>query len=284
MKSLIKKQILLTGVFCALVFVVKAQSTPIHPYEGATHNYVVNGLTSGTNFLFYVSAHENGSEVLDDGAVFEFDFLDSHEGVVPEGESTASLPVLWNNGASQYIYYLWIELSNPGGCATRRGLKILPQPNRFDLLSENIPVDNTESCPAISKADGFNPMADEYSAGTSTVKFKVRREGGNRAWSFEPIALVEPDWNVDVAVVSIVAVNAGVIDADESNIYTVLATDDEVIVTVAVRNFEGTEQIVSMKVKNQQEENTMLSDSNHENDNVQHHITVMPVIMELEEI
>jgi hypothetical protein len=282
--TLLKKKIVFIGMFCVLAIWVGAQSTPTHPYEGATHTYVLNGLTPGVEYDFFITSNADGNRVLDPELVNEFDFLTRSNGKVELNESTAQLSLKWHYGASYRTYYLWVTLMPPSGCSISRSLEILPQPNRFDLLSENIPVDNSESCPAISKADGFNPMADEYSAGTSMVKFKVRCEGGNRAWSFEPEVIVEPDWNVDVAVVNIVAVNAGVIDADEANIYTVPATDDEVIVTVAVRNYEGTEQIVSMKVKNQQEENTLLGDSNHENDNVQHRITVMPVIMELEEI
>jgi hypothetical protein len=281
---LLKKKIVFIGTFCALAIWAGAQSTPTHPYEGATHTYVLNGLTPGVEYDFFMTSHVDGIGVLDPNMVNEFDFLTCPNGKVGAGESTAKLPVKWRYGASFRAYYLWVTLTPPTGCSTSRRLEILPQPNAFDLLSENIPVDNTESCPSIAKADGFNPLADEYSAGTSTVKFKVRREGGNRAWSFDPKVFIEPTWNADVAIVHIVAVNAGIIESNESNIYTVPATDDEVIVTVAVRNYEGIEQIVTLAVKNQQEENTRLGDSNYENDHIQHRITVMPVIMELEEI
>lgn len=284
MMTHIKEILLIALGFGAFSANVKAQSTPMNPYEGATHTYVVNGLTPGTEYMFYVSSNEDGSAVLDDGSAFEFDFLSTSQGIVPADQNTVSLPIIWNNGASQHMYYLWISLSNPGGCSVKRGLKIVPQPNMFDLLSENIPFDKTESCPAISDADGFVAMSDHYNAGTTTLQFKVRREGGNRGWSFEPFVTINPEWNLDVAIVSVTAANAGVLTANASNTFTVPATENEVIVSVAVRNYEGTEQIVTLEVRNQREEQTSLGDVNRENDKVTHRITVMPIISDLEEL
>lgn len=280
----LKALYVLVILLCVISFEGMAQSSPAHPYEGATHTYVVNGLTPGTDYFFYVSANEDGSGVLDDGSTFEFDFLSNAYGNVETGQNTASLPVAWNNGAAEHAYYLWIELTNPGGCSTKRGLKILPQANMFDLLSENLPVDHTESCPAISEADGFNPLASDYEAGTTTLKFKVRREGGNRGWMFEPIVKIDPSWNLDISVLSVVSATVGELEANASNVYTVPATDDEVIVNVAVRNYEGTEQVVTLEVVNQQEEQTNLNDSNPLNDKIEHRLLVMPVVSDLEEI
>jgi len=280
----VKTIFVLVIILCAVVINTMAQSSLTHPYEGATHTYVVNGLTPGTEYMFYVSSNEDGSAVLDDGSAFEFDFLSTSQGIVPADQNTVSLPIIWNNGASQHVYYLWISLSNPGGCSVKRGLKIVPQPNMFDLLSENIPFDKTESCPAISDADGFVAMSDQYNAGTTTLQFKVRRAGGNKGWSFEPVVTINPEWNLDVAIVSVNAANAGAITANASNIFTVPATDNEVIVSVAVRNYEGTEQIVTLEVRNQREEQTSLGDVNRENDKVTHRITVMPIISDLEEL
>jgi hypothetical protein len=78
--------------------------------------------------------------------------------------------------------------------------------------------------------------------------------------------------------------NAGDLVANASNLYTVPSSDDEVIVTLLVKNYEGTEQIVSLEIRNQKEEQTLLKDSDNTNDRVQHRITVMPVISDLEEI
>lgn len=271
-------------VLWVFALTAKAQSLPAQPYEGATHTYMVNGLTPGVEYAFFMASQTDGSGILDDGSTYEFDFLGSPSGTVPQGQSTASVPVMWQNGASQHEYFLGITITNPGGCSTNRFLRILPQINAFDLLSENIPVDNTVSCPAIANADGFNPLDTEYSAGSTTLQFKVRREGGNRGWSFEPLVTIKPEWNLDVAIVSVTGTNAGTLVADASNMYTVPASDDEVIVTLNVKNYEGTEQVVTLEVRNQKEEQTQLNDSNKSNDIVQHRITVMPVISDLEEI
>lgn len=271
-------------VLWVFALTAKAQSLPARPYEGATHTYMVNGLTPGVEYAFFMASQTDGSGILDDGSTYEFDFLGTPSGTVNQGQSTASVPVMWQNGASQHEYFLGITITNPGGCSTNRFLRILPQINAFDLLSENIPVDNTVSCPAIANADGFNPLDTEYSAGSTTLQFKVRREGGNRGWSFEPLVTIKPEWNLDVAIVSVTGTNAGTLVADASNMYTVPASDNEVIVTLNVKNYEGTEQVVTLEVRNQKEEQTQLNDSNKSNDIVQHRITVMPVISDLEEI
>lgn len=271
-------------VLWACAFTAKAQSLPAQPYEGATHTYVVNGLSSGVEYSFFMTSQVDGEGILDDGSTFEFDFIGETSGVVANGQSTASMPVKWNSGAAQHLFYLGITLTNPGGCSVSRYLRITPQLNAFDLLSENIPVDNTQSCPAVADADGFNALASDYDAGTTTLRFKVRREGGNKGWSFEPVVSIDPSWNLDVAILSVTGANAGQLVADASNLYTVPSSDDEVIVALQVRNYEGTEQIVSLEVRNQKEEQTLLNDSDNTNDKVQHRITVMPVISDLEEI
>jgi len=280
----IKTVIVLVLALCAFALKAEAQSSPTQPYEGAIHTYVVNGLTPGVEYAFFMASQPGGGGILDDGSTFEFDFLGVTTGTIAPGESTASMPVIWQIGASQHLYYLGITLSNPGGCSISRYLRVLPQQNAFDLLSENIPVDNTMSCPAIAATDGFNALASDYSAGNTTLQFKVRREGGNRGWSFEPVVSIKPEWNLDVAIVSVVAAKAGSIIADASNLYTVPASDNEVIVTLSVRNYEGTEQVVTLDVQNQKEEQTLLKDSDPSNDRVQHRITVMPIISDLEEI
>lgn len=121
--------------------------------------------------------------------------------------------------------------------------------------------------------------------GSTTLQFKVRREGGNRNWSFELACSYNKstEWNLDVAIVSVVGANAGTITADALSQYKVPAADNEVIVTLNVKNYEGTEQVVTLEVRNQKGANTV-NDSNKSNDIVQHRITVMPVISDLEEI
>jgi hypothetical protein len=271
-------------VLCVLHLRVEAQSLPSHPSEGATHTYVVNGLTPGTAYAFHMSSTEDGLGLLDDGATYEFDFLGEPTGIVAPGQSTASLPIIWNNGSAQHHYYLWIKLNSPSGCSISRYLIITPQISAFDLLSENIPTDNTESCPATASTDGFNPLATEYNAGTTMLHFKVRREGSKRGWMFEPVVDVKPGRNIDVAIVSVESNKGYAYVADASKLYKVPETEDEVIVSVAVRNTEGVELIVTMEIRNQKEEQTLLNDSNSDNDKVQHRITVMPMISDLEEL
>jgi len=160
-------------------------------------------------------------------------------------------------------------------------------------LSENIPVDNTISCPAVASTDGFNPLAPAYDAGTTTLKFIVRRVNGtdnkltaqagdSYDWFFEPVLSVDPAFNAGISILSIVGVNSGKLVANANSLYTVNGTDSEVTVTVAIKNVPGTSQDVKLMIKNQGENRTNLPDSNSANDAVKHRIEVLPVINSLQ--
>ncbi len=261
----------------ALGQAANAQSTARQPYEGALHTYTCNGISVGAGYDFYITANADGSGRLDDGLTGEFDIINAKGIVVDDG--LASTPIQWNTGASAHQYYVWLEATAPqGGCSNRINIQISPQINRFDLLSENIPVDNTTSCPAVASTDGFNPLASAYDAGSTTLKFIVRRINGTYNWSFVPVLSVDPSLNTGVSIVSIVGVNSGRLVADANSLYTVNGTDKEVTVTVAVKNVPGAMQDVKLLIKNQIESNTNLPDSNSANDTVNHRIEVMPII------
>jgi hypothetical protein len=272
----------------ALGQAANAQSTARQPYEGALHSYTCNGISVGAGYDFYITANADGSGRLDDGLAGEFDIISS-KGIVGD-DGLASTPIQWNTGASAHIYYVWLEATAPdGGCSNRINIQISPQINRFDLLSENIPVDNTASCPAVASTDGFNPLASTYDAGSTTLKFIVRRingtdnkltaqAGDTYNWSFEPVLSVDPSLNTGISIVSIVGVNSGRLVADANSLYTVNGTDQEVTVTVAVRNVPGSLQDIKLMIKNQLENNTNLPDSNLANDTVNHRLEVMPII------
>jgi hypothetical protein len=267
-----------------------AQSTARRPYEGAMHAYTCNGITVGAGFEFYLTANADGSGRYDDGLTGEFDIINS-KGVVGS-DGLAFTQVQWNKGASGHIYYLWLEASI-SGCSNRINIQIAPQINRFDLMSENVPADNTVSCPAVAASDGFNPMASAYDAGTTTLKFVVRRVNGtdNKLtastgdtydWFFEPVLTVDPATNSAVSIVSIAGSKSGTLSANTNNLYTVNGGDNEVTVTVAVKNVPGTTQDVKLNIRNQGEMKTNLPDSNASNDAVKHRIEVLPVINSLQ--
>lgn len=272
---------------------IHAQSSALSPFEGASHTYEWGGLQAGLNYEFYFTADAKGSVVLDDIATGEFDFSLSPAGTIKAGSSTASVPIQWNKGASLHAYYLWLKVSNPNGCSNFRYVTVRPRISSFDLLSENIPVDNTMSCPSVASTDGFNPLAPAYDAGTTTLKFIVRRVNGtdNKLtaqtgdtydWSFQPVLSVDPAFNQGISIVSIVGVNSGKLVADVNNLYSVAGTDNEVTVTVAVKNIPGTSQDVKLTIQNQSENRSNLVDSNSANDTVKHRIEVMPLIDSLQ--
>jgi len=283
----LKHIIMLVIMLLACGLTAESQSTARSPYEGAMHTYTCNGISVGASYKFYITANADGSGLYDDGLTGEFDIINA-TGVVG-ADGLASTPIQWNVGASSHIYYVWLEASISGGCSNYINIQITPQVNHFDLLSENIPVDNTVSCPAVASTDGFNAVASAYDAGSTMLKFKIRRINGtdNKLtamvgdtydWSFEPVLAVDPAYNLAISIVSVTGVNSGPLTASSNSIYTVKGSDDDVIVTVAIKNLPGTIQDVKLKIRNQRESNTNLTDSNPANDTVTHKIEIMPVI------
>jgi hypothetical protein len=263
-----------------------AQSTPLNPYEGATHTYSWGGLTEGWEYELYLSANADGTGIYDPMTA-EFELFNASGTVGADGK--ASTDIAWNYGAASNIYYFWLKATIPGGCSNMRHVRVTPQANQFDLLSENVPVTNTISCPATASEDGFNPDADAYSAGATVLYFKVKREygtdntltasaGDTHDWSFIPQLLVDPDLGLSNVIITIEGASSGVVTADVDSRYTISGLDDEVTVTVSIQNAPGYDLEVSLGVTGQKEHNTNLSDSDPSNDNVTHTIQVMPVI------
>lgn len=264
--------------FLALGLVATAQSTSTRPYEGATHTYSCNGISSGVDYEFFIASDVEGYFIYDDATTGEFDFLTSPTGSLAAGQSVASVDIRWNNGASLHIYQLYLEVTIPGGCSNRIRLEITPQVNGFDLLSENVPVTNTRSCPSTSDTDGFNALASEYDAGFTTLQFLVRRENGSRDWSFVPSLTVNPDLSLGKFIISVTGNNTGVITPDFDNRYMVYGSDNEVLVTVTIENAPGYTRDVMLQLTGQREEQTNLPDGNPANDKVTHTIEVIPLI------
>jgi len=283
-----KHIIILVITLATLGLTANAQSTATRPYEGALQTYTCNGISVGAGYTFYMAANANGSGIYDDGLTGEFDIVSATGTVGDDG--LASTPIQWNNGASTHIYYLFLQATFPGGCSNHISIQITPQVNQFDLLSENIPVTNTRSCPALSESDGFNPLASTYNAGKTTLHFVVKREygtdnkltaalGDTYDWSFIPQLVVDPNLlGLSNVIISIEGTSSGVIMADVDNRYTVKGFDNEVDVTVSIENAPGTIRDVTLQVTMGAENNSNLSDSDPSNNNVQHTIQIMPVI------
>ena len=282
------KHIIIVITLFAFGQAAHSQSMARQPYEGALQSYTCNGISEGAGYSFYITANADGSGLYDDGLTSEFDIINA-KGVVG-ADGLASTQIQWNTGASSHIYYVWLEALYPGGgCSNRINIQVSPQASKFDLLSENVPTSNTVSCPSIARTDGFNAVASAYDAGSTTLQFKIRRingtintltasAGGTYNWSFEPVLTIDPTVNLAISIISVAGVNSGTLTADANSIYTVTGTDDEVTVTVSIKNLPGTIQDVKLMIRNQSESNTHLTDSNPANDVVTHRIEIMPVI------
>lgn len=109
------------------------QAQVLSPYEGATHYYAWSGLSSGASFEFYLTASADGNGRFDDATTDVFDFLTPASGTVESGSELAGVEIRWNTGAAQQSYYLWIEVTEPGGCPNVRYVKVTPRENNRSL-------------------------------------------------------------------------------------------------------------------------------------------------------
>jgi len=286
-----KNIIITVTLLLAFGLTANAQSSALKPFEGATHTYRWSGLQEGLDYDFYLTADQGGMSVLDDIALGEFDFVTSPTGTVGVGENSASVDIAWNAGAALHTYYVWFKVTNTSGCSNYRYVPVEPQWSQFDLLSENVPLDNTRSCPDVSSANGFNALEPNVpgGAGYTNIVFRVRRENGTDNhltadagdtynWSFIPNLSIDPDLSLGKVVISVAGETSGSIVADLNERYSVSGFDDEVLVTVSIENAPGYDLDVTMTVTEQREDETNLSDSNLSNDGVTHTIEVMPVI------
>lgn len=264
-----------------LVFVffginAQAQSTALSPSEGALHTYQWTGLAPGDSYEFYMTDDASlTSAPLDDATVADFDFESVLTGVVST-TGVISLDIQWNVGSATKDFYLWLDLTaNASGCVNRTYIRILPQGNSFDVLAENVPVTNLESCPDLD--NNFNPVMGTEDAGLSRLSFKVRRlngttttEGGVYDWSFEANLSSSPVWENELAIESVRS--AGGVITPAGDRFIVQGEYDEVIVTILIKNLEGSTQVVEMLLENIRESVTNLVDKNGMNNLVRHRI------------
>ena len=280
------KNIILVLLLLVAGLTAKAQSTARNPYEGATHTYAWSGISVGADFEFYIASNREGTQIYNDDATGEFDFVTQPSGKVAD-DGLASVQISWFGGASMNTYYLWLEVTGESGCSNYRYVEVNPQVNAFDLLSENIPTDHTVSCPDISENNGFDVMGTNN--GTTVLTFRVSRVNGTDNtltadagdtynWSFIPKLTVDPNLGLDNVIISIEGLNSGIVTADVDNRYSINGLDDEVTVTVSIQNAPGEYRVVGFEVTEQREDRTNLNDSNEANDLVTHTIQVMPVI------
>jgi hypothetical protein len=272
-----KRIVISLFVLLAFGLLAQAQSTPRFPYEGALHTYTCNGISPGAAYSFFITANADGSGMIDGSLTGEFEIFGA-TGVIG-ADGLASTQIQWNMGTYPNVYHLWLE-ATIGGCSNNIRLEIAPQLNGFDILSENIPEENTTSCPAIAATDNFNPLASAYSAGETTLRFSVRRVNGSgdaHNWSFTPSLSVNPDLSLLNAIISVESAGEGIL-SPVAGLYTVNGTDNEVVVTVTVENAPGYIRQVMLQVVPEPEQGTGIPDSNPLNNDVTHTIEVMPLI------
>jgi hypothetical protein len=208
-----KKQVftlLIMLVLVALTGKTFAQSTPTAPWEGATVNYVVNGLTEGDGYTFGINTAENA-----------FVTGGSYYTVIAGGSGTvgadgrATFRVEWNAGSADAgLYYVWIQIQDyeaaTPGCYTYRYITVDPmdaQPYTVDysivaLIAGDETTDAGDitsltgdaavrDCPAFvdESFESTTSGAGSATDGNSYVFFRIRREAAdlpNTSWAITP--------------------------------------------------------------------------------------------------
>ncbi len=196
-------------------------STPVAPYEGATHNYVVNGLTPGDRVTMGISS--SATVYTDNVVAAPTSFsskTQSPSGTLAQlgaGITTASLQVIWgaDAGNTPTTFYIWIQIQDSEGCSTYRNLPVTPvnAPATpyvvdFTVTALNVSGDATTTaanilaadasdytvenlCPVFEGEDWTLSTPDDATTndGSSYVYFRVNRHQAASiisSWTFTP--------------------------------------------------------------------------------------------------
>jgi hypothetical protein len=237
-------------------------STPMAPYNGATHTYVVNGLTDGDTYSFGINkssagfSHEGSVDYSATGT------LDPVTATV--SGNTASLEVTWNVGAGSGPYYVWIRIQDSEGCYTYRALPVTPvnAPPAYTVDFTVIAFDGTgdetttagaltggsyavavsDVCPSFIGEDWVLDALNDASTtdGSTYVYFRVNRYSTQASgWNITPATSGASTWEVSTDASSWSTMNATQSVAS-GNVLYVRATVDN----------STSQQVVSFDIQN----------------------------------
>ena len=264
-----KKQIFTLLFMLALVtftgnVFAQTGSTPTSPYEGATHTYVLGGLTIGDNIS---SGIDND---LSDGYqnVTSTNYSITAQTTGALSGTTASITVDWNAAAGGTgTYYVWFQIQDAAGCYTYRALPVNPVDAPatyivdFTVIALNSAGDETTTSSAITSGTYIvNPtdvcpkFVDEdwisdggindatTTDGNTYVYFRVNRESNPStpsSWNITPTTSGASTWEVSTDASTWTTMNA------TQNV----ASGNVLYVRATVQN-ATTSQIVSFDIAN----------------------------------
>ncbi len=222
-----KKQIFTLLILIGLVgFSSKlfAQSTPMAPYAGATHTYVVDGLTNGDLVTMGVSNGATTYTNVASGTGTWAAMSQTPAAGTAVTDGTASLEVTWGSASVGVSLWVWIHVVDQSGCETWRSLPVVPVTPvdyvvNFNVLAvtvddgdisfadlqllptgTSLPTSGGTICPVpfgqdlVAGSLTDNSMTD----GSTYVYFKVVRTPSasdpliNAAWVFTPNTTINP--------------------------------------------------------------------------------------------
>lgn len=281
-------------------------STPLKPYDGATHTYTFDGMTDGYKYQFYLTTNpqekDNTVAVPANSGV-----LTGATGTVgADATGKATVSIKWDAAASGtynagnpiYLFLkIWDEAPATNVCENYKAVQIIPVPNDFNVLVADVTVTGEpESCPELDFAKDFQPVigdvnidadpeTEAYSAGYSEIAFKVSREGTNNAWDFNFTISSVAGANYTY---SVVGANTAEVTGDQDTStkdIAVDAADDFVTITLKVPNVAGANPDLTFTINSAQDNLTKAADlaeagtpADPEDDTVTHTINVLPVI------
>ncbi len=263
-----KKQIFTFLIMLSLVAItgkVFGQgSTPMAPYNGATHTYVVNGLTDNDLYVFAINTSSTG---FNHAASGDYTVV---SGTVDPGApgtvsgSEASLEVTWNVGTGSGPYYVWIRIQDSEGCYTYRALPVNPvdAPPAYTVDFTVIAFDGTgdetttsgtitggsyevavsDVCPSFIGEDWVLDALDDATTtdGSTYVYFRVNRYSTQASgWNITPATSGASTWEVSTD-----ASSWSTMDATQS-----VASGNVLYVRATVDN-STSQQVVSFDIQN----------------------------------
>jgi len=299
------KKILILTMLCLgfVAFSTKSfaqSSTPLKPYDGATHTYTFDGMVDGYNYQFYLTTdpQEKDHTVT---VPATSGVLTGASGIVGDDlAGKASVSIKWDVAASGlykitnplYLFVkIWDETAMTNVCVNYKAVQIIPTSNIFNVIASD-ETGSAESCPELDFLKDFQPVIsdvdvdgdlipDPYNQGYSNVSFKVLRAGTTNAWDFNFTITNGTATNYTYTVTGDATGDLLVGAGDQANNVkdvAALAADNFVTITLKVPNVALVNPDFTFTINSASDNVTKAVDSNSIDDEVTHMIKILPAI------
>jgi len=298
------KKILILTMLCIgfVSFSTKSfaqSSTPLKPYDGATHGYTFDGMTDGYKYQFYLTTNPQEKDNTVTAPVTSGILTGAIGTVGDAGTGKATVSINWNIAASDtynsgnpiYLFLkVWDETPATKVCENYKAVKITPVANTFNVFVDDVTASGIpESCPELNFAKDFQPIIVDlegnnttaYNAGYSEVSFKISRAGTANAWDFNFTIANATTANYTYTISGDTSGDLLVGTGDQANAtkdVAAAAGDAFVTITLKVPNVESVNPDFSFTINSASDHVSKATDSDNSDDQVTHMINILPAI------